>query len=116
MNRTLLAGTGAAAAISVALALGPAFAQIDPGNFTTANVDPADPFGELTVDTAVTDIPAYLATLDPAVRAEVEERCSVITSNATLYDAVVVAFCTQVIAAGTPMEPALEPAPVTPAM
>lgn len=107
MKRTLLAGTGAAAAIAAALAIGPALAQVDPGTFTTANVDPADPFGELAVDTAVTDIAAYLATLAPEVRLEVEQRCSVITSNPTLYDAVVIAFCTQVIAANaTPVEPA----------
>lgn len=116
MKRTLLAGAGGAAAISVALALGPALAQIDASTFTTANVDPADPFGEITVDTAVSDIPAYLATLSPEVRLEIEQRCSVITSNPTLYDAVVLAFCTQVIGAeATPGEPA-PAAPAAPAM
>jgi hypothetical protein len=110
--RNLLIGTGVAAALSLALLAGPTFAQIDPGTFTTANVDPADPFGPIEVDTAMTDIPTFLATLSAETLLELQQRCSVVTSNATLYDATAVAFCTVAIAADT--TPVAPPTPVTP--
>ncbi|MCC6735914.1 MAG: hypothetical protein IT534_07265 [Bauldia sp.] len=113
--RNLLTGTGVAAALSLALLTGPSFAQIDPGTFTTANVDPADPFGPIDVDTAITDVPTFLATLSAETLLELQQRCVVVTTNATLYDATAVAFCTAALAAATtPVEPVPLPTPVTP--
>lgn len=104
MKRTFLAGTSVAAGLSLALAVGPALAQATSG-FTAANVDPENPFGDLTVDTAVADVPAYLATIAPDKRLEIEQRCSVIVAYAVNYEAPVVTFCAAVVAATAPAAP-----------
>jgi hypothetical protein len=136
--------TAAGIALAAALSAGPAFAQADwratidafgidaeavgAGDFTTANVAVEDPFGDLEVDTAVTDpavVGAALATWTPELLTELVQRCNVILEAGTTYAADVGAYCTVVIedifgagddaapaAGATPLEPT--PAPMTP--
>ncbi len=96
----------AAATLAFGLAV-PAMAQDDPaGNpakeeFTTANVMPDDPFGDINIEptTQVEAVANTLAALTDGERQEIAARCKVIVDNDATYTEETVAFCKAV---GTP--------------
>lgn len=119
-----LVTTTAGLALILGFAAAPALAQlgtidleaVGAGDFTTANVAVEDPFGDLEVDTAVTDpaaIGTALGTWTNEQLTELAQRCAVISENATVYSADAVAYC----AAALPVigTPAAGEAPAAPA-
>jgi hypothetical protein len=88
--------------LGLAALSGAAFAQVGPSAFTTDNVVPANPFGELPVDPATIDlnnVAAFLDTLTVEQRTELQQRCAVISANPMTYEAAAVTLCTSVVAA-----------------
>jgi hypothetical protein len=108
MRTLLLAGVNA-----LCLATAPAFAQEptpadlseiqfdDPGTYTVDTVDPADPFGDLSVDlAAMSDADAVrelLEGLGQDQALDLVQRCVVIIGNTEAHEPSVVTFCALVI-------------------
>ncbi len=110
LSHSILA-VGTAAGILAATATNLAFGQeIAASTFTTDTVVPGHPFATLPIDrdriaTHTQNIDAFLAPLTAAQKTEFQQRCVVVTGNAALYQADVVAFCNAVLAAARAATP-----------